>query len=74
MDAGVTKIVEMLLGQGPWGLLIVILLFAVYKLYTSNQELQSALNDMGRDQVKVNEATATAINRMTDTLIRGRRG
>ena len=74
MDASAVKIVEMLLGQGPYGLIIIGLSVGIYKLYTRNQELHSTLYDMGREQVKANEAVTAALNRLSDLLVRGRRG
>lgn len=51
---------------------IVALAFAVYKLYNRNQELHSTLYEIGRESVKANEATAAALNRLSDLLVRGR--
>lgn len=57
LDKGVTQAV-----------VIVVLGFAVYKLYNRNQELHTTLFDIGRESVKSNEATAASINRLTDVL------
>lgn len=51
---------------------IVALAFAVYKLYNRNQELHSTLYEVGKESVKANEATAAALNRLSDLLVRGR--
>lgn len=72
MDTAVQSIVSMLLGQGLPGLMILALGFAVYKLYNRNQELHDTLYEVGRESVKANEATAAALNRLSDLLLRGR--
>lgn len=72
MDTAVENIVSMLLGQGLPGLIILALGFAVYKLYNRNQELHDTLFEVGRESVKANEATAAALNRLSDLLLRGR--
>lgn len=68
----VDQIITLLLSQGLPGLIILVLGFAVWKLYTRNQELHSTLYDVGRESVKANETTAAALNRLSDLLIRGR--
>lgn len=68
----VEKIVTMLLGQGLPGLIILALSFAVWKLYNRNQELHTTLYEVGKESVKANEATAAALNRLSDLLLRGR--
>jgi hypothetical protein len=65
-------IVKMLVGQGLSGLIILTLGFAVWKLYDRNQALHTTLYEVGREGVKANEATAAALNRLADLLIRGR--
>lgn len=72
MDSAVTSIVSMLLGQGLPGLMILALGFAAHKLYNRNQELHDTLYEVGRESVKANEATAAALNRLSDLLLRGR--
>lgn len=70
---GVTKsISNMLLGLGLPGVIIIALGFAVWKLYNRNQELHSTLYEVGKESVKANEATAAALNRLSDLLVRGR--
>lgn len=68
----VEQIVTMLLGQGLPGLIILALSFAVWKLYNRNQELHTTLYEVGKESVKANEATAAALNRLSDLLLRGR--
>lgn len=71
--SGVTEsISNMLLGLGLPGVGLIVLGFAVWKLYNRNQELHSTLYDVGRESVKANEATAAALNRLSDLLVRGR--
>lgn len=73
MDTIIEQIVGVILGQGlTSGIVILGLAFAVYKLYHRNQELHTTLYDVGRESVRANEATAAAINRLSDLLIRGR--
>ena len=72
MDGITQSISEMLLGLGLPGVIIIALGFAVYKLYNRNQELHSTLYEIGRESVKSNEATAAALNRLSDLLVRGR--
>lgn len=70
--SAIEQIVQMLLGQGLPGLIILALGFAVYKLYSRNQELHTTLYEVGKESVKANEATAAALNRLSDLLLRGR--
>lgn len=72
MEGAVQDIVSMLLGQGLPGLIILSLGFAVWKLYNRNQELHETLYEVGRESIKANEATAAALNRLSDLLLRGR--
>lgn len=74
MEASLLKIVDSLLGQGPYGAIIIALSIALYKVYTRNQELNTTLYDMSREQVRANEAMTTALNKLSDLLMRGRRG
>lgn len=70
---GITEsVTQMLLGLGLPGVIIIALGFAVWKLYNRNQELHSTLYEVGRESVKANEATAAALNRLSDLLVRGR--
>ncbi len=67
------SIATQLIGGGlTSGVAIFVLGVAVYKLYTRNQELHTTLYEIGRESVKANEATAAALNRQTDLLLRGR--
>ena len=66
------SISNILLGLGLPGVIIIVLGFAVYKLYNRNQELHSTLYEVGKESVKANEATAAALNRLSDLLVRGR--
>jgi hypothetical protein len=64
---------NLLSGQGlTAGVVIAVLLLAVYKLYNRNQELHNTLYTVGRESVKANEATAAALNRLSDLLLRGK--
>ena len=72
MDGVTESISNMLLGLGLPGAIIIVLGFAVYKLYSRNQELHSTLYEVGKESVKANEATAAALNRLSDLLVRGR--
>lgn len=72
MDGITQSISEMLLGLGLPGVIIIALGFAVWKLYNRNQELHSTLYEVGKESVKANEATAAALNRLSDLLVRGR--
>jgi ATP/maltotriose-dependent transcriptional regulator MalT len=69
MEEAIQRVVEYLLSQGIPGVTIVALGWAVYKLYTRNQELHGTLYEVGRESVKANEATTAAINRLTDLLM-----
>lgn len=72
MDGVTESISNILLGLGLPGVIIIVLGFAVWKLYNRNQELHSTLYEVGRESVKANEATAAALNRLSDLLVRGR--
>lgn len=72
MDGVTESISNMLLGLGLPGVIIIALGFAVWKLYNRNQELHSTLYEVGKESVKANEATAAALNRLSDLLVRGR--
>ena len=72
MDGIAQSISEMLLKLGLPGVIIIALGFAVWKLYNRNQELHSTLYEVGKESVKANEATAAALNRLSDLLVRGR--
>ena len=72
MDGVTEPISNMLLGLGLPGVIIIVLGLAVYKLYNRNQELHSTLYEVGKESVKANEATAAALNRLSDLLVRGR--
>lgn len=72
MDGVTESISNILLGLGLPGVIIIVLGFAVYKLYNRNQELHSTLYEVGKESVKANEATAAALNRLSDLLVRGR--
>lgn len=72
MDGAISKAAEVVLGLGLPGVIILILALAVYKLYNRNQELHQTLYDVGRESVKTNEATAAALNRLSEMLYRGR--
>lgn len=72
MDGVTESISNILLGLGLPGVIIIVLGFAVYKLYNRNQELHSTLYEVGKESVKTNEATAAALNRLSDLLVRGR--
>ena len=68
------QIGQILLAQGLSGIIIIFLGIAVKRLYDRNQELHQTLYDIGRESVKANEATAAALNRQTDLLLRTRVG
>lgn len=68
------QIGQFLLAQGMSGVIIIVLGYAVKKLYDRNQELHQTLFEIGRESVKANEATAAALNRQTDLLLRTRGG
>lgn len=72
MDGALTHVGELLLSQGLIGAIALVLGVCVIKLYNRNQELHQTLYDVGRESVKTNEATAAAINRLSDMLVRGR--
>lgn len=72
MDGATNQITEIVLGLGLPGVIILVLAFAVWKLYNRNQELHDTLYEVGKDSVKSNEATAAALNRLSDLLLRGR--
>ncbi len=72
MDGAFSKAADVVLGLGLPGVIILFLALAVYKLYNRNQELHQTLYDVGRESVKTNEATAAALNRLSDMLLRGR--
>lgn len=54
------------------GSVIVGLSFAVYKLYSRNQELTETLIESGQASVKANEQMTSALNRLSDLLLRAR--
>ena len=72
MDGVTESISNILLGLGLPGVIIIVLGFAVYKLYNRNQELHSTLYEVDKESVKTNEATTAALNRLSDLLVRGR--
>ena len=72
MDGVTESISNILLGLGLPGVIIIVLGFAVWKLYNRNQELHSTLYEVGKESVKTNEATAAALDRLSDLLVRGR--
>lgn len=72
MDGVIVKITETLSEQGLSGIIILALGYAVYKLYSRNQELHTTLFEIGRESVRANESTAAALNRLSDLLLRGR--
>ena len=72
MDGVTESISNILLGLGLPGVIIIVLGFAVWKLYNRNQELHSTLYEVGKESVKANEATAAALDRLSDLLVRGR--
>ena len=72
MDGVTESISNILLGLGLPGVIIIVLGFAVWKLYNRNQELHSTLYEVGKESVKANDATAAALNRLSDLLVRGR--
>lgn len=72
MDGVTESISNILLGLGLPGVIIIVLGFAVYKLYNRNQGLHSTLYEVGKESVEANEATAAALNRLSDLLVRGR--
>ena len=72
MDGVTESISNILLGLGLPGVIIIVLGFAVWKLYNRNQELHSTLYEVGKESVKANEATAATLNRLSDLLVRGR--
>ena len=72
MDGITESISQMLLGLGLPGVIIIALGYAVWKLYNRNQELHETLYEVGKESVKANEATAAALNRLSDLLVRGR--
>lgn len=72
MDGVTESISNILLGLGLPGVIIIVLGFAVWKLYNRNQELHLTLYEVGKESVKANEATAAALNRLSDLLVRGR--
>jgi len=72
MDGVTESISNILLGLGLPGVIIIVLGFAVWKLYNRNQELHLTLYEVGKESVKANETTAAALNRLSDLLARGR--
>lgn len=66
------QIIQLLLGQGLPGLIILVQGFAIWKLYVRNQELHDSLYSNGKESVKALEASSSAINRLSDLLLRGR--
>ncbi len=68
----VTTLIDPIMERGISGAFILLLLFAVFKLYNRNQELHTTLYETGRESVKANEAMSAALNRLTDLLLRGR--
>lgn len=72
MDSAINQVTEIVLAQGFVGVIVLVLGICVLKLYNRNQELHQTLYDVGRESVKTNEATAAAINRLSDMLVRGR--
>lgn len=72
MDSAINQVTEIVLAQGLVGVIVLVLGICVLKLYNRNQELHQTLYDVGRESVKTNEATAAAINRLSDMLVRGR--
>lgn len=67
------QVITVLLSQGlTSGVVIAILVFAVWKLYQRNQELHRTLYEVGRESIKSNEAVTAALNRLSDLLVRGR--
>lgn len=66
------QIVTTLLGQGVSGVANIVLGYAVWRLYNRNQELHETLYENGKESVKAHEASASALNRLSDLLLRGR--
>lgn len=66
------RMIEVVIGLGLPGVIILALAFAVLKLYNRNQELHSTLYTIGREAVRSNEAMTAAINQLTASLSRSR--
>jgi hypothetical protein len=64
----VTQIVTPFFERGLLGVVVLVLGFAVVKLYNRNQELHEALYQTGRETVKANEAMAASLNAMTTAI------
>ncbi|SDP92601.1 hypothetical protein SAMN05428967_4485 [Phyllobacterium sp. YR620] len=68
----VDAVVNLLIGLGLPGVIIIALGFAVYRLYNRNQELLDTMVETGRETVKAQEAATASINRLSDLLLRGK--
>lgn len=65
MEGSLAKIVDLLVGNGLSGVVILVLGFAVYRLYTRNEELQEKRIDDGKEAIKAMESTGRALDMLT---------
>lgn len=68
----IEPITQQLLSLGLPGVIIIALGFAVYRLYSRNQEQNDTMVEMTRETVKAQEAATASINRLSDLLLRGK--
>ena len=69
MEGGVLeRIFGLLLDLGVPGVIIIVLGYAVYKLYNRNQELHDTLRELGKEQVRSNEAMTNALTLLSTRL------
>ncbi|MET3649075.1 hypothetical protein [Phyllobacterium ifriqiyense] len=68
----VDAVVNLLIGLGLPGVIIITLGFAVHRLYNRNQELLDTMVETGRETVKAQKTATASINRLSDLLLRGK--
>lgn len=73
MDKLIEGIGELFLSRGIEGAIILVLGFAVYKLYNRNQELHDTLSEIGRESVRVHAQMVASLDKIVDALrLRGK--
>lgn len=73
MEKLIEGIGEVFLSRGLDGAIMLVLGIAVYKLYNRNQELHDALNEIGRENVRVYAQMVASLDKIVDALrLRGK--
>jgi hypothetical protein len=68
----IEPVIQLLVGLGLPGVIIIALGYAVNRLYNRNQQLLDAMMEMTGETVKAQEAATASINRLSDLLLRGK--